>query len=217
MRRVNIITGIKQRFNDILGYGEDGELTAWSIQSAMLDNLTLLAKAVAGYSPNGRVISGMVVERIAFQSFNMSPGLAVASLGHIVTLQNNVTFKIPASGTNYIYVKYSTRKLTTATIGRGQKSTTVANDPELKDIVYDETGMALGLNVTSDDIVVVSSDPPHQSSMLAHVATISASNVVTPTIYQGPKALNNFVLTNDAGTISKIVRLTADGSALELI
>lgn len=192
MRRVNIITGIKQRLGEILGNGTSSDLTSWSIQTAMMSNLTALTKAMAGDNPYGRVLSGMNLSHVSGLTFRITPGFAISPSGGLISLQATLDFNIGSlDGTPYyIFAKYNVIQLTSGS-QPGYKSTAVIGQNGSQNIVYDEVGKANGTSVSASDILMVDTFPPGgggSSSPYAHVGTITmAAGVptITESVYRG--------------------------------
>jgi len=188
MRRVNIIVGIKQRLNDILGHGTDGELetglAAWSIQSAMLSNFRRLFKAMATGSVFGRILSGLEVSKAGGSSntaVNITAGYGVTANGDIVYFEGASTFSIAlgSDGTRYLYVNYSLAPMGDGT--DGSKTTSVINDTAgPTQIVYDELGSSGQDNITGLVTEESSDNIGPDSVCIAVLVKTSGTLTVTP-------------------------------------
>ena len=103
MRRVHVRRGILERLDDILGtdYGWNGEgvpdITPWSIQSAMINNVERLCAGISGGSPVGVVLSGLEIS-----GPNVTPGIAVNSDGQLLHLENAIPHYCGSEG--YVWV-----------------------------------------------------------------------------------------------------------------
>lgn len=149
MRRVNIVTGIKQRLNGILGHGTAGALNDWSIQSAMLSNFRRICLALLNGSSMGRILSGLSAS-YSSTIVTIASGYGVTVNGDIITLPapKNVQVSSLSEGDNYICLKYELKELPS-----GGKITPVINETGTQQIVFDESGAADDY----DDIVEIKS------------------------------------------------------------
>jgi len=142
MRRVNVINGIKQRLNDILGNGSNGILTLWSMQAAMLNNFQRMCLALLGGSSTGRVVSGLVTSYNA-SSITVNPGYGITVAGNFITLPSSQTIMVSDlhdDSDNYLCLKYSLVPLKDA--DPSGKKTSIINESATTQIVYDESGAA---------------------------------------------------------------------------
>jgi len=127
MKRVNVVYGILERLNDILGCGTNGALNSWSIQGVLLENLKRAAKALAG--SNGRIGYGLTLS----SDGAVSSGVGFTASGEIVYWNGgncNIT-----SGD--VYLKYVSAVTTghETNVVAGFTSTT----PTTVEIVYDNS------------------------------------------------------------------------------
>lgn len=144
MRRVNIVTGIKQRMHDILGTNLDissGEITAWSIQSAMLSNFKRICLSLLNGSTTGKVLSGLNASYTS-SLITIEGGYGVTVNGDIVTLPGPINIPISYTGmttgsNNFICLKYSLVPMAT-----GGKETSICGQSGMHQIVFDESGAA---------------------------------------------------------------------------
>jgi len=180
MRRVNIVTGIKQRINEILGQGTDGDLTAWSIQSAMLSNFERIAKALNSGSSIGKILSGLTVTNSGLV-VTVASGYAVTLNGGIISLESSLEKDLSGDLTddadNYLCLRYSLSSVdNTLSYGKFTPLIGAANEQ----IVFDELGFASS-PVNSNILEVKSSISQIQADHdLVHIATITmASGSIT--------------------------------------
>ena len=170
MKRVNIRNGLKQRMNDILGtdFGIEGEvpgLTAWSIQSAILDNLRRIASAIVG-DAQGRPMKGLWLSKTAALNISISAGHGITPTGDIVLIATNVTSGVDsADGTKYIYLRHKMAAIDGNTYPDG-KRTGFIGKPRTQDIVYDDfaaskkgTVQSFVADILTISPTVISNDP----------------------------------------------------------
>lgn len=171
MRRVNIVTGIKQRLNEILGRADTGSgvLTAWSIQAAMLSNFNRIGKALLEGSSTGKILSGFqVTESTTPGKYNIAAGYGVNSNGDFISMDISTSYT-PASftGTKYLCAKYELQALDDLSVYG--KRTSVIGSNGIHQIVFDEIGAASSaaptptipsnLFVMKDSLAEVRNDP----------------------------------------------------------
>ncbi len=85
MKRVDVVYGVLERFNDLLGSTDSGDssdlsLTEWSIQGTMIENLRRMVKSFSGDSGNGRIGYGLDMS----PSGGVSEGVGFTAAGEII-------------------------------------------------------------------------------------------------------------------------------------
>jgi len=180
MRRVSILTGIKQRLNEILGTAEtgNGNLTAWSIQSAMLSNFNRVLKAINCNSIYGRRLSGVFVSNPDNEHINIEAGYAVTGSGNFISFPG-VSFysvMVPEGTTRYLCLLYSIRQMNDG--ADGAKKTGIINAPGEHQIVFDEIG-ACGVSMSEiTSMISLETSVPNVNSNKAMIAVLTKTNGV---------------------------------------
>ncbi len=189
MRWVNIINGIAQRVNEILGSDntvsteENKAPNYWSIQAAMLVNLRRLGMAMVGNAGEGRPMSGCDLSRSG-SSLKIEPGYAITTNGDIVVFQG-ITKSLSAYGSGWfrVYIKYINTSIPEAPTGPTDvgKSTDFIGKSGTEEIVYDDYGV---LDDGGEDNLVITAVPSTDTNdvflgevYLTFGAIISDSNV----------------------------------------
>ena len=171
MRRVNVSTGLKQRVNDILGQSDvfDGSITPWSIQAAMLSNVQRVAQAIVGEAQYGRVVKGLSLTYVSTTA-SVSAGSGITPDGYVINLSIPLSIDLSqySSGKVYFYLKYSLIAATQTTpIAHDYGKNTSFNSTNVpEEIVFDELGLVNGVQVSSTDIIEVSTHQPSPRAVL---------------------------------------------------
>lgn len=182
MRRVNIITGIKQRLNNIFGSQKadpcDGTLTDWSVQSAMLSNFQRLCKALTAGSPNGKILNGLTItDNVTFVT--IQPGYGVTPNGGLISLNDPIVLSVDDltyGDTTYLHIKHSIVAMTGDDDGSGGKKTSLINAADSVQIVFDEAGAA---EVYDDFIQKSLTFTPNVDYLYIGSVTLSGSGAIT--------------------------------------
>ena len=163
MRWVNLRDGIKQRINEILGKGISNSTPAsntptdWSVQSAMLENLRRIVKALVGDSESyGRVMRGCVITIDSGKNINISSGLALTRNGNIVVFGGASSFDLSAYNgqTVSIAIKHENLEIpgdTGEAFPNVGKNSGLIGRSGTVELVNDDSGV----NVSGNDLVVV--------------------------------------------------------------
>ena len=80
MRQTVIKDGIQSRLQDLLG-SQYNNSDKYSIQSSMMENLTRVCKAIVGNNTNGKVMSGMLINK---ENGSVSDGYAITPSGKVI-------------------------------------------------------------------------------------------------------------------------------------
>jgi len=174
MKWLNVKTGIKQRMNDILGHNDnidDGALNAWSIQALMLDNMRRINKALVGNNLYGRPMRGLVISG-SNGSYSISPGIGITNNGDIIVVEASLRISCPSI--RHIFLQHSTGVATT-----GGLSSDIIGRAGRSDLVYDDLSAAMGTNVLSDSVVVLSLTK--NSDTKDDVVYLGSADLYTPT------------------------------------
>lgn len=198
MRRVNIQTGLKQRINDILGQNDtnDGSVTPWSIQAAMLSNTQRIAQGIVGEALYGRVMKGLKISYLSSTpaSVSISSGYGFTPDGYIISVATPITLDISQyiSGNIYIYLKYSLVAATESVHDYG-KNTAFNSTNITEEIVFDESGLVSGTSITSDIIDVGITTPISRNGYVylgsVNVDSFSSTSLITNTYDVGIQSL----------------------------
>lgn len=182
MRWVDVKTGLKQRMNEILGTSDNSgssDLTYWSIQSAMMENVRRLGEAMVGDSPTGRILKGCQVESYYGKTIKITPGICLSKDGYPISFRGVTALDLSsyAGSTVLVNLLYENAVITEAlnpTIGKS----TGRIAKESVDIINDNTGV--DLNVNPEDLVNIStsSTTPSNGCTLA-VIDVPASADIT--------------------------------------
>lgn len=171
MRRVNILTGIKQRINELLGTADrtSGDLTAWSIQSAMLSNFERVCKALTHGRTYGRIMSGLDVTGIGLTDATVSAGYGITMNGQLITVGGAFTYDMSGLSDDdyYLSVEYELIPFPGEAPGYPEgKESPVINESGTHQIVWDEKG----------------SIPPAESSIISRT-TNPATGITRDMVY----------------------------------
>jgi len=153
MRRVNILVGIQQRLNEFLGTASvgSGELTAWSIQAAMLNNFKKLFTAMSTGNDYGRILSGLSVSKDDNDHISITSGYGVTAAGNMVKFPGttNHSTDMASDATTYVCLSYILGEMYDEP-GNGGMKTAVINQSGEHQIVFDELGNS---GTPADDII----------------------------------------------------------------
>jgi hypothetical protein len=200
MRRVNVKIGIKERIHEILGTdypspsygtGDFVDITKWSIQSAMMENVRRVVRGVVGDSDEGRVLRGMVLSEKTKSSISVSSGLAFTPSGNIIIFNKDITKSVYGPGTKYIYANHDMAEFRESLLNPEGKKITLINIEGETEIVYDDKAAAAGDAIQSivDDVISVytASAPNDYSVLLGTVVLDNDGKIssVTPTTLRG--------------------------------
>jgi len=208
MRRVNVVDGIMQRINNIVGSGNSGELNEWSVQMAMLSNISRLITALVGNAPYGRVLGGLEITAGTGKAINISAGYGITVNGGLVSLARSLSYDLEADGGYMIYLRHSI--IATDSTSPGHMETQVINgDPVV--ITFDEIGTVKGNVVSSDDIVVKSTAAlsSHDLVYLGFVEVDGTIDSIAMSDDRGfyPSMLDNkqgIIMTNESGVTKRV-------------
>jgi hypothetical protein len=156
MRRVHVRTGLKQRINAILGedsgsnnaYGTP-QITEWSIQAAMLENMRRIGKALLADSANGcgRPLKGLNINSNYGYTINVFKGFGVTNNGDIAFLDSDTVVSV-SSDPSYIYLQYKEAALDGDTDASGKKTSFIGKTGS-ENIVYDNDNTASVIAVSA--------------------------------------------------------------------
>ena len=112
MKRVNVIYGILERLNDLLGSANSGDsetldLTDWSIQSTMFENLKRIGKGLSNGSNDGKIGYGLKLDTDG----NVSEGVGFTGNGEIVYWSGEEKPELTTGTGNKLYLKYTSEKV----------------------------------------------------------------------------------------------------------
>jgi hypothetical protein len=171
MKKINVKYGIAQTINDILGNdpntpknpGEEIELTYWSLQECLFENITRITKAIIGNSNNGRVMSGLNITFHNTDLFDISPGIGITKNGNIIYLKTAISnFSIQSLITNVkIYLLHKMTPIDPTVLPNAKGlNTTFTKKTGNENIVYDDMISCYGnkINTIISDIIYVSTD-----------------------------------------------------------
>ena len=166
MRRVNVKDGMKQRLPKILGTDEgvantngSYEITPWSIQAAMIENMQRIVSGMVGGVAGGRPVSGLVMSATGTDSVvNIASGIGFTQNGNMVILINNIFKSLPTtSATYHIYLKHILGILAESNTIPGGKKTNIIGSSIQKEIVYDDYASTNPSDITSTVVIVSTS------------------------------------------------------------
>ena len=163
MRRINVVTGIKQRLPDILGDDDninteesiDGGtvpgITAWSLQAQMIKNLRRIISSISsiGGRQCGRVIQGMEMSGLSGNKLIVSAGYAYTFSGNIIVLGASCNYSFLSDGTSHIYLHHKTSRVDGNVDSTG-KETPIIGESGLVNIVFDDYGAIQGSAINND-------------------------------------------------------------------
>ena len=144
MRRVHVRTGLVQRMGDILGTDTGAvdendipELTNWSIQAQMIENVRRVVKGIVGTAVGGRPAGGLYISAVSSGSVTIGSGYGFTANGDVIVIQNPIT-KLSESTTvdKYLYLKHINGTVPNTTVGGKESSFINGNTAE--EIVYDD-------------------------------------------------------------------------------
>lgn len=146
MRRVHVIDGIKERVNEILGTDTANEtpsgtpeITGWSIQAAMLENIRRVVAALVGDADFGRPIRGLSLG-FSGGAFTVSEGYGITKRGDVIWLRSGAIIPLSGGGQyvkHHLYIKYSEKLIDGTLYPDEGRKTSVIGEPGSYDIVYD--------------------------------------------------------------------------------
>jgi len=183
MRRVNVVNGIRQRFNDILGMAaiNSGDINDWSIQAAMLSNFKRIMLAVNCNSAYGRRISGISASKNDNDSITITKGWAVTGAGDMVVFPGTADYNVSAVSvgeTKYLCLLYSLEAMEDDAEGANQ--TAVANLSGTHQIVFDEIGSSGSADIES--MISIENALPDSNSNKVMTAVLSKDSGGTLTV-----------------------------------
>jgi len=215
MRWVNVIVGIKQRIGAILGNNIEelngGDLTYWSIQASMLENLKRVVKSLVGDSSYGRPMKGMWLTANTDDFIGISEGFGFTKNGEILVLEKNLTdINAPAEGVYiYIYLRYNSATLPEVD---GGKNTDIISGGSAE-IINDDIGTVNGSSIDKDQIVetyaIATSD--NDLIYLGYATKTGGSLVITNSTGRGIPP------NGGSGTISQLPPFKARSAYIENI
>jgi len=169
MRRVNVKNGLKQRLNEILGTDEGAvnengayEITQWSIQAAMIENMQRICSALVGNAP-GRPMKGLVLTTYSGLNCIVTGGIGFTPEGNIIVIEAGLVIPIPPNVTRHISVKHLLGVLDGETYSDG-KITGIIGETGSVNMVYDDFAASKKLTVGSYISTIVQIDTTYQSS-----------------------------------------------------
>ena len=146
MRRVHVVDGIKERVNEILGTDTANEtpsgtpeITGWSIQAAMLENIRRVVAALVGDADFGRPIRGLSLG-FSGGAFTVSEGYGITKRGDVIWLRSGAIIPLSGGGQyvkHHLYIKYSEKLIDGTLYPDEGRKTSVIGEPGSYDIVYD--------------------------------------------------------------------------------
>jgi hypothetical protein len=156
MRRVSIVTGMKQRLQEILGQSTTsdatGDLIPWSVQAAMLSNFERIVKGIAGNSEGqGRVMKGLIMSFSGVR-ITISAGIGFTESGKVIVLESPIYYDVTPSPSREIHIYL--QHILVAVDGNNvlnpeAKKTSFLDGSASEDIVADDWATSLKSNAQS--------------------------------------------------------------------
>jgi hypothetical protein len=149
MKWVNVVVGMKQRFNDLWGKSDiepdpaDNSPNYWSIQAAMLTNFRRIVKGITGSSAEGRPMEGCWITESTTNSIDISAGLAFTNNGDIIVFPGVSGHPLTTYGevTVRVYLKHVNAEIPESTHPTIGKSVGLIGESGNKEIINDDSGV----------------------------------------------------------------------------
>lgn len=157
MRRVSVKTGANLRVNEILGESitndATGELTAWSIQSAMLENMRRIVRAMNVNDINGTKMFGLYAEADT-PNIDIEDGIAFTKGGDVIVVEAPISYEVQdlSNGDKWLYLKHVLSEDDGSDSNAGKETTFVDKRPP-EEIVADDLASLKKSNVSNEDVV----------------------------------------------------------------
>ena len=190
MRRVHVRRSLERIINDVLGTDVAAvesptvpDLTGWSIQAAMLENIKRVGESLVGFDAGGRVMSGLSMSHPGYSDITIQPGVCITPNGDVIILGASVTVSVSNTGFSYIFLTHTESE--TADGVDGGLSTNFIGDNGLvgskQIITYDDLITFLGASVQPSNITIQTGAYPTFSKDSVYLGSVEGETfIITP-------------------------------------
>jgi len=193
MKRVHVKDGLKQRINEVLGTDDPltndphnsslKNITPWSVQSAMIDNMRRLARSLVGGSSVGRVMQGLGLSQTGAQTYMIGSGIGITNEGDIIVIDASLDITLAGGPADFVevYLKHTTIEVDGSEVDG--RTTNFVGKAGTGELVIDDYAAAQksGVNTPAHiaQIVIQENDATLSDNDLVYVGrvTVSGGNI----------------------------------------